>query len=197
MAWETLSTKKLFEHPHHLPIVEDRLRLPDGSDVDWARYGDERDGYRVVETVTAICHRGDGRVLIGWQWCHGPQRDVDEFPGGASNVGESLEDATRRELKEEVGVEARDLVPLGSYLWNNRRYPGLFHVFLATDLIVGEPTPEAGEDVRLEWWLPDEVDEGLRSGRLQNMSTVASWALFRARYPEPAQLEMSPSMRVD
>ena len=183
MAWETVSTKRLFEHPHHLPIVEDRVRLPDGSEVDWLRYGDERDGYRVVESVTAICQRGDGRVLVGWQWCHGPQRDVDEFPGGAADVGESPEHAVRRELKEEVGVEARHLAGLGSYLWSNRRYPGVFHVFLATELVLGEPTPERGEDVRLEWWLPGDIDEGLRSGRLQNMSTLASWALFRARNP--------------
>jgi ADP-ribose pyrophosphatase len=183
MAWETLSTKRVFEHPHHLPIVEDRVRLPAGSEVDWLRYGDERDGYRVVESVTAICQREDGRVLIGWQWCHGPQRDVDEFPGGASVVGEPLEDATRRELKEEVGVEARQLALLGSYLADNRRYPGMFHVYLATDLTVGEPRPEVGEDVRREWWLPDEVDEGVRSGRLQNMSTLASWAVFRASNP--------------
>jgi 8-oxo-dGTP pyrophosphatase MutT (NUDIX family) len=181
MAWETLATKRLFEHPHHLPIVEDRVRLPDGSELDWLRYGDERDGYPVLEAVTGICQRGDGRVLIGWQWCHGPGREVDEFPGGASDVGEPLEDAMRRELKEEVGVEARHLTGLGSYLWSNRRYPGVFHVFLATDLTFGEPRPEPGEDVRLEWWLPDDVDEGIRSGRLQNMSTLASWALFGAR----------------
>ncbi len=61
MDWETLSTKKVFEHPHHLPIVEDRVRLPDGTEVDWLRYGDVRDGYQVVETVTAICQTGDGR----------------------------------------------------------------------------------------------------------------------------------------
>jgi hypothetical protein len=87
MAWETLSTKRLFEHPHHLPIVEDRVRLPNGSEVDWLRYGDERDGYRVVESVTAICQRGDGRVLVGWQWCHGPQREWTSSPAVRRTLG--------------------------------------------------------------------------------------------------------------
>lgn len=47
----------------------------------------------------------DGRVLLGARRA-GPYQDVFSLPGGLVEVGESLEQAALRELKEETGVVA-------------------------------------------------------------------------------------------
>lgn len=65
-----------------------------------------RAGFPVVEVVAAVIRRRD-RVLVTRR---GPGKHLAglwEFPGGKRHPGESLEEALRRELAEELGVEAR------------------------------------------------------------------------------------------
>jgi mutator protein MutT len=57
-----------------------------------------------------VCQRrGDG--AHPWKW---------EFPGGKREPGETLEECLRRELREELGIEAE----VGREIWRNRHsYP--------------------------------------------------------------------------
>lgn len=67
-------------------------------------------------TVSFICHDGQGRVLLQKRSQNArDERGRWDNGGGALEFGETFEDAVRREVKEELGVEARDLIPLGVY----------------------------------------------------------------------------------
>ncbi len=55
-----------------------------------------------VKVVAAIIHR-DGKILVT-QRAAGEFKDGWEFPGGKVELGESLEDALVRELKEELNI---------------------------------------------------------------------------------------------
>lgn len=57
-----------------------------------------------VRVVAAILSR-NGKVLIGRRPDHGLLGGLWEFPGGKVERGESAEEALRRELKEELGVD--------------------------------------------------------------------------------------------
>jgi A/G-specific adenine glycosylase len=54
-----------------------------------------------------------------------------EFPGGKIDPGERPEAAARRELREETGFEARDLVPAGSLRHTYSHFSVELHVFRA------------------------------------------------------------------
>jgi len=79
----------------------------------------------------------------------GPYAGAWLLPGGGVDEGESIEEALRREMREETGCELADVVPVASYLVDERtqNFKALVHLFRGR--AIGTPRPEAGSDVRL------------------------------------------------
>lgn len=76
--------------------------------------------------------------------------------GGKVLPGESIEDATRRELLEEAGIEVGDLEKYGIIDFEFKGNPEILevHIFKATDF-TGEPTE--GEEMKPQWYFVDEI----------------------------------------
>jgi A/G-specific adenine glycosylase len=62
--------------------------------------------YKKIETVVGIIQK-NGKYLIQKRPSTGLLADLWEFPGGKRKAGETLGDALRRELKEELGADVR------------------------------------------------------------------------------------------
>ena len=102
------------------------------------------DGKRCV----LLAQRPAGKVMAGL-W---------EFPGGKVNPGETPEAALARELREELGIDARmqDLAP---FTFASHSYPD-FHLLMPLYLCrrwSGTPTPREGQ--RLAWVRTDSLAE--------------------------------------
>ena len=72
---------------------------------------------RRVEVAAAVILREDGRFLLAQRPLGKAYAGYWEFPGGKIEEGESAQDALRRELHEELGIEAVTLFP-----WMTRDY---------------------------------------------------------------------------
>jgi ADP-ribose pyrophosphatase YjhB (NUDIX family) len=66
-------------------------------------------------SVSSICHDGEGKFLLELRSnkCRDERLRWSNVGGGALESHESLEDAVRREVKEECGADALEIEPLG------------------------------------------------------------------------------------
>lgn len=79
------------------------------------------------------------------------------FPGGHVEPGESFVDSAIREVKEETGLDIRNLQSCGVIHWSHNRSFNRYIVFLyKTTDFSGELLPET-EEGRVFWATPEEI----------------------------------------
>ena len=79
--------------------------------------------------------------------------------GGKVHEGETIEEAARRELKEEVGIEVADLKKIGinEFGWKHKPDKLEVHIFKSTSWS-GEPIES--EEMAPKWFFADEIPFG-------------------------------------
>jgi mutator protein MutT len=91
-----------------------------------------------------------------------PSQGKWSVPGGAVDVGESLEDAARREIREECGIEVElmDTIEVIQRITRDDTQRVRFH-YVIVDYLArwtgGEPRPSA-EASDVHWFRPEEFD---------------------------------------
>ncbi len=109
----------------------DAVAMPDGSVA-------ERETVEHANAVAVVAVEPDGRVVLIRQYRHAVEERVLEIPAGKLDVdGEAPADAARRELLEEVGMAASDLVELIHYYNSSGWTDEATTVYLATDVRPG------------------------------------------------------------
>ena len=103
---------------------------------------------RPIRVVAAVISRGD-KLLVCQRPLDKRHGGLWEFPGGKCEPGESDADAIRRELVEELGVEA---VEVGEPDLELADADSPYVIAFLSVRIVGEPSPH--EHSALEWGTP-------------------------------------------
>jgi ADP-ribose pyrophosphatase YjhB (NUDIX family) len=116
--------------------------------------------FNAAAAVAVFVTRADGHVLF-IRRAKNPGRGKLGLPGGFADFGETAEDATRREVREEVGLELGPLDYLASfpnlYVYAGVTYHTLDFFFVAQP--AGEQEPRALDAVDSVCWLdPRHVD---------------------------------------
>jgi len=112
------------------------------------RDGGAHDFY-VIEApdwINVIPLTADGRVVMIEQFRHGTGEVTLEIPGGMVDPGETPRETAAREMLEETGYAARELVALGSLHPNPAIQDNRIHTFLAREAeLRGVPVFEGTE----------------------------------------------------
>lgn len=154
-----------------LRVTVDRVELPGGATADLEIL--RHPGAAVVVPLT-----DQGQVLLVRQYRHAVGGWLLEAPAGKLDPGEGAESCARRELEEETGWRAGELLALGS-IWSS---PGFtderLHLFLARDLKPGRQRLEDDEVLTIEPLALAEAVAMARDGRIADSKSVC--ALLRA-----------------
>jgi ADP-ribose pyrophosphatase YjhB (NUDIX family) len=115
---------------------------------------------RPIVGVGALVWR-DGKILLIKRG-KPPAKGEWSLPGGAQELGETVEETARREVREETGCEIGALKLLGVFDSIEKDEDGhaLYHFTLVdfdADWVSGEPSPGESE-VDARFFSPEEID---------------------------------------
>ncbi len=140
----------------------------------------EKDVVAFGEAVVAVPVLDGGRVVMVRQWRPAVKAWVLEVPAGRVEPGEGPEQAARRELEEEVGYAAGELVKLATAYATPGYSDEVMHFFAALKLEKRGARPEAGEVLEVVEVDPDAY-LAMAGREVLDLKTVAALALCRAR----------------
>ena len=126
LKWEITGSKRLLHTPV-FDVMEQAEVSATGIEGDYIAI-EAHDWAMVIPEL-------DGDFLLVRQWRHAADCMSLEFPGGVVDRGEEPIEAARRELMEETGFIAGELIHLGSCSPNPALFKNQYHVCLARDLV--------------------------------------------------------------
>jgi 8-oxo-dGTP pyrophosphatase MutT (NUDIX family) len=169
---QQVSSKVVYRNPW-MTVREDEVRLPDG-----------RAGiYGVVDKpdFALVVPREDNGFWVVEQFRYTVGRRAVEFPQGSwgAGAGGSRTELARAELREETGLGAGRLTHLGRLSTAYGFCSQGLDVYLAEDLVHGDPAREHTEqDMTHRWVSEAELRALIRSGEVSDSASLAALALL-------------------
>jgi NAD+ diphosphatase len=108
--------------------------------------------YPRVDPVVIMLAEHDGRLLLGRQYHYPPNRY--SALAGFVEVGETIEDAVAREIKEEAGIDVAEVSYLASQPWP---FPSSLMVGCTSRALSDELTIDFAELEDARWFTRDDV----------------------------------------
>jgi ADP-ribose pyrophosphatase len=163
--YKVLSTRKAYENPW-LSVREDRVIRPGG-----------KEGYfgiiemKAGSSVLALTRANE--VYLVKEYKYGIERDSIELMSGALEENETPLEAAKRELKEELGLEADEWIDLGVVDPFTTAVRSPNYMFLAMGVHEGEHSRDEGEVLEIITTpLSNAIDMVMRSEITHSASCV-------------------------
>ncbi len=169
----SLKPWKILESRHPFPKFRmDTCELPSGK--NYKAFVLEFDAWANIVALTK-----NNEVVLVKQYRHGVQEISLELPGGVVNKGEYPLEGARRELMEETGYSAGEIVEVGRLYPNPAIQQNTLYCYLATDVeLTGEQHLDEAEEIEVQLVPLDELIEMAGSGKFLHALNVA--VLFQA-----------------
>ena len=136
--------------------------------------------YRLRKSARAILLNEQGDMATQYLAKYG----YHKLPGGGVDMGESVEEALRREVREEVGCDCRVVEPVGMVIEYRNKYMMLHlsYCFVATvqgAIFLPELESTEIEDRQKTLWLPPvEILNAMRKGKSNDVSSGELYSHF-------------------
>ncbi|MCX6989176.1 MAG: NUDIX hydrolase [Chlamydiae bacterium] len=163
-------TSKIIHEGRLICLVQESYRLPDKTvDADIVHHPG-------AVAIIPIDHQG--RILLIKQWRRAIRQILIEIPAGTLEPSESPLECAQRELQEETGFKAGQIIPMGVL----HTCPGFctekISVFLARDLKVSPLPPDDNEAIDL---MPLSLEDSLsqiENGTITDAKTIAAMCFY-------------------
>jgi len=114
----------------------------------------------------------DDNVILIRQFRISIERELIELPAGRLEPNDQPMSCAVRELEEEIGYRARELIPIAAYFASVGNSNERMHLFLALDLQITERQLEADERIREVVMSLEVVKEKLANQEFEDSKTI-------------------------
>ncbi len=123
----------------------------------------------------------ENEILLVRQYRYPYSKQVVEIPAGKRDSAfEDTLEGGKRELKEELGVEAKNFVFLGEFYPTPGYTDEVIYMYAATGLSFSESSPDEDEFVKAEKYPLDTLVQMIMSGQIKDGKTQA--AVLKVKY---------------
>ncbi len=168
--WNIVSTKEVYSN-YFINLFEDTLDVQ-GQEKIYVR-GTRKDYSTIVPFIS------DDEILVIKSYRHIVDSIQIEVPSGYIDEGESAKQAAIRELKEETGYSAKEVVSIGTYTSDYTMFEQTGNLFIGYDL-VKDHGQSLGlmEQIDVVIMKINEIKQLLLKGVILNAASIV--ALYRA-----------------
>ncbi len=155
-----------------LTLRVDEVRTPSGQIV-------EREVLSHFGAVGMVPLLENGEIILVEQYRHAVSSSILEIPAGKLTRGENPLSCARRELIEEIAMEAGKLIKLAEFYTTPGYSNEYFYLYLATDLKKVEGTEPEEEITGVKQILLDEALNLILASKIQDGKTIAGLCLAK------------------
>ena len=148
-AWQTLYWRRLYRH---CPKCGAPLARKAGGERAMRCPACGLDFFARINPAVIVAIEYEGRLLLAER--DGARGKFFSLIAGFVEPGESIEEAVRREVREEVGLELASLAYVTSQTWP---FPSNLMLGFEATAASGEIRPDGVEIVRAGWFAPDAL----------------------------------------
>ena len=142
------------------------------------RDGGEHDFFRIdsCDWVNIIPVTPEGEIVMVRQYRHGTREVTLEIPGGMIDAGEAPAEAAARELLEETGYRADEIVEIGATSPNPAIFGNRVYSYVGRGATrVAEIANEGTEETVVELVSASDLPEVLRTGGVDHALVLAAF----------------------
>lgn len=170
----TITHTEIIAHTRLFKVEQVGLRFANGREVSYERLRSSPNG-----AVLVVPLLDDNTVLLIREYAAGIERYELALPKGRIEEGESIIDAANREIMEEVGYGARQLVHIKSVTLAPGYFSHATHIVLARDLYPERREGDEPETIEVVPWPLDRLVELCAHEECTEARSIA--ALFMVR----------------
>lgn len=169
MTYKIKNEKTEFKTPL-FTVKKVELSFPDGKDRQY-------DLIDIQDAVTILPIDDEGFVHFVKQYRIGAGRVLMELPAGKIEEGEDPLHTADREVREETGMAARELIHLGNFYMTPGYASEYMYCYLARGLIHDPLLPDPDEFLNVEKIHLDEVHKMILDQEIEDSKTLAVFML--------------------
>ncbi len=164
---KTVSSKKVFEG-RIIDVRVETVEFPDGKTA-YRELVDHPGGVGVIALTD------DGKILMVRQYRKPIEKDIWEIPAGKLDLGEDPKTCGIRELEEETGYMAKEIISLG-YIYPSPGFANeVTHIFFAKGLAKGTTNLDEDEFLDVQEFTIEEVRNMILNNEINDAKTVVGF----------------------
>jgi ADP-ribose pyrophosphatase len=151
-------------------VRQDRVRLPNGKVM-------QLDIVDHPVAVVLVPVDAQGNIWLIRQYRHSAGEEILELPAGVTEPNEPVEESARRELREEIGMQANTIRQIGEFFIAPGYTTDYLYIYLATDLT---PAPLPKDEDEFIEVVPTPISETftmVKNGQIRDAKTLAALLL--------------------